>query len=588
MDAYSARPSRCSVLRIGRQPLVAGLFSLALALTWFPPPAASASAPLDQFCAHIVRDIAAPLPLHPIWASSGLQMQCFGPQSTRGNGTSNGSAFGSNVDAANPKEDVTPSGVQVFGQSETSIASVGPYVVEAWNDATGLIAPCGSQMFKEEVTSYGFSADGGASFNDEGGLRNDNCATSKLLGDPSVEAWQPGGTAYFYVGSLYNFNGLSAVSVSACNASGSGASASIACTDPFNVATGAATNTSVDFLDKPFMSIDPARGRLYLSFTRFTFDFANFVILSQIELAVCDIGTPSGGTSPSGGTAGMPVCFPGLSPAPYLVVAPPDPQGCENQGAYPGVDVTTGDVYVGWEFNWGTNLNNCTSQPTQNRVAFVPFACLTPTPVSPCVTTPSTRGVNVFSLAAATIPGYNRFPMQDFPRIAVSPPKGTVSIVWNDTREHATGDIFLQSFALKSLTPLQLTPVRVNPAPVLPEWHFMPALRQADANGNLNVSYYEQRDTATCTSCTDTFAVLNLSPLTMSSGDSVRVTNVTSNWVGTSSDIVPNFGDYTDNYVRATPGNPYNDCQLFVAWSDGRLSFPNPFEARLGSCAPAD
>ena len=74
----------------------------------------------------------------------------------------------------------------------------------------------------------------------------------------------------------------------------------------------------------------------------------------------------------------------------------------------------------------------------------------------------------------------------------------------------------------------------------------------------------------------------------MSSGDSVRVTNVTSNWVGTSSDIVPNFGDYTDNYVRATPGNPYNDCQLFVAWSDGRLSFPNPFEARLGSCAPAD
>src|SRR5207253_719186 len=273
MDAYSARPSRCSVLRIGRQPLVAGLFSLALALTWFPPPAASASAPLDQFCAHIVRDIAAPLPLHPIWASSGLQMQCFGPQSTRGNGTSNGSAFGSNVDAVNPKEDVTPSGVQVFGQSETSIASVGPYVVEAWNDATGLIAPCGSQMFKEEVTSYGFSADGGASFNDEGGLRNDNCATSKLLGDPSVEAWQPGGTAYFYVGSLYNFNGLSAVSVSACNASGSGASASIACTDPFNVATGAATNTSVDFLDKPFMSIDPARGRLYLSFTRFTFDF---------------------------------------------------------------------------------------------------------------------------------------------------------------------------------------------------------------------------------------------------------------------------------------------------------------------------
>ena len=93
-------------------------------------------------------------------ASSGAQMFCFGPQqngaspiaatlgstslsklptSTKSSGgTFN---FGSNVDAASPAEDITPSGVSIHGQSEVSIASAGPYVVEAWNDATGFFAP---------------------------------------------------------------------------------------------------------------------------------------------------------------------------------------------------------------------------------------------------------------------------------------------------------------------------------------------------------------------------------------------------------------------------------------------------------------
>jgi hypothetical protein len=50
-------------------------------------------------------------------------------------------------------------------------------------------------------------------------------------------------------------------------------------------------------------------------------------------------------------------------------------------------------------------------------------------------------------------PGYNRFPMNDFPRIATSS-KGTVSIVWNDTRFQLAGDILMQSFWPGSLTAL--------------------------------------------------------------------------------------------------------------------------------------
>jgi hypothetical protein len=57
------------------------------------------------------------------------------------------------------------------------------------------------------------------------------------------------------------------------------------------------------------------------------------------------------------------------------------------------------------------------------------------------------------------------------------------------------------------------------------------------------------------------------------------VTTQPSDWNADSSDIVPNFGDYTDNYVIATPAPPFSGDQLYVAWSDGRLGFPQPFEA---------
>src|SRR5438552_5337546 len=139
-----------------------------------------------------------------IWASAAVRMWCFPPQPQGSPKATPSSAFGSNVNAASPAEDISPSGLRGYGQSETSVAGVGPYVVEAWNDATAFVTTtCPSPMNKEEVTGYGFSADGGASFVDEGGLPNPNCKTNLLGGDPSMEAWSSGGSAYFYVSSLY-------------------------------------------------------------------------------------------------------------------------------------------------------------------------------------------------------------------------------------------------------------------------------------------------------------------------------------------------------------------------------------------------
>lgn len=516
--------------------------------------------------------------------STGGQMWCKGPQSSSSSSSTSISrsttnpSFGSNVDAANPQEDVTPSGVQIHGQSETSVASAGSYVVEAWNDGTGFFAPCPSPMNKEELTGFGFSANGGKTFTDEGGLPNANCSVDELFGDPSVGAWQPGGQTYFYVSSLYlpvNGLGPTNLAVNACHATGTGSSAAISCSQPVIAATSSQCGTFsgftfCSFLDKEFLTLDPVHGRLYISYTDFgvTSNFGGV-----IDLAVCDIGTPSGGPGPLGGTAGAPVCQNGsqVAPAPpYLTVAPGDPFSCENEGSYPAVDQTTGDVYVAYEHDWFSGLFNCGGETTQDVMNFVPFSCLT-LPAASCTGPAATQAINIDSLEAAFIPGYNRFPMNDFPRVAVSDTAGTVSMVWNDTRQHATGDIYLQSFNLGSgLSLVQAAPVRINSRNDTGGWTFLPAVRNADRQGNLDVSFYSR--SSANTALTNVKAALKVNPRTTSTPtkNDTTVTTGESDWSAVSSIIVPNFGDYTDNYFVGTT--------LYVAWSDGRLGFPNPFE----------
>src|SRR5882762_65971 len=156
---------------------------------------------------------------HQIQVSLGLRIYCFGRQ-PNGPGTSpsriqsssgtipysggaSASSFSPNVNAASLAEDISPSGSRAYGQAETSIAASGRYVVEAWNDATGLISPCPSPNYKEEFTGVGFSKDGGNTFTDLGGLPNNDCANNLYVGDPSVQALQVSGTTYFYISSIY-------------------------------------------------------------------------------------------------------------------------------------------------------------------------------------------------------------------------------------------------------------------------------------------------------------------------------------------------------------------------------------------------
>jgi hypothetical protein len=550
--------------------------AIALLLFTFTPVTANAQhGKGSPFCAKVYSP-----DLNPggrIFASQGVQTYCFGPQlqagaSARRQFSASAPLVSGNVDAANPAEDISPSGAVIYGQSETSVAAVNQYVVEAWNDATAFFVPCPSPNSKEEATGFGFSNDGGNSFTDLGGLPNIGCGIFRYEGDPSVEAWEFQGQYYFYISSLFaNLTNFSLeVAVTACQVVGFGPSATLGCGQPTVVATSPTGPFGRSALDKDFAAIDPRRGRLYISYT-------DFALGDSISLAVCDLNN-----NPM-----QPVCSNGGTNGPtYLVVAPPDPKLCENEGAYPAVDVNTGDVYVAYEHNWPSAFafGACSSEPAKEIVTQIPSFCLTFPGPSPCPGPFPTAAVFVTSLSAAFIPGYNRFPMNDYPRIAFSPVYEMVSIVWNDGRFKPSGDILLQSWwgGYAFPTPVQWEPVVLDTAKTAGTgWQFLPGMRNTDSFGNLFVSWYG-RATPTA-AVTDVYEAVGVSPLTLSTPANVKITDVSSNWNAVSSDIVPNFGDYTDNYVRATGsyGPPFTDLVDYVAWSDGRLGVPQPFEAYL-------
>ena len=153
-------------------------------------------------------------------------------------------------------------------------------------------------------------------------------------------------------------------------------------------------------------------------------------------------------------------------------------------------------------------------------------------------------------------------------------------MVWNDASNNTLGNILLQSFDLASLAPVQSAPVKLDNDGIAGNLHMFPAVRTADANGNLNVTWYDRRLNPS-TAFTDVYGALGVNPRTTTTPKSnVRVTSVSSNWLAVSSDITPNFGDYTDNYVEITSSG---SAMIYAAWSDGRIDDPQPFSAHQAS-----
>ena len=480
--------------------------------------------------------------------------------------------FSQNAAASDQTEDLAP------GQSETAVAALGNNVVSAWNDATGFLASSPTQL-NGSLTGVGFSSDGGKTFSDLVGLPNAN-PCQQVFGDPSVVSYKnpSTGTVYFYVTSLYlpafssacGFPGGSfEISMSVGTVASSGQA--ITFSNPIVVANGGNFSTfpNIAFLDKDFAAIDRTHGKIGVSYTCFGFFFfggstTGCGFAGEIDLAVCDISS----------NPASPTCNPGTSGAQFIRVQPADNVTFEeNEGAYPAFS-PNGDAYVAWENNWATNIFNCLfaffgftcDTNVHIMAAHVPASCLsTGTASGTCGNTTATIDSGVKSLDMLIfISGYNRFFTNDFPRGAFNGTTNRLWVVWNEANAHWMGDIVYVTTDSNLQNASGKIRVNDDSSSLL---HMLPAV-SVGGNGDTNISWFDRRSSAG-SSRTEVWAA-SIRPADPAAQNS-KVTDVASDWLGTSSFIVPNFGDYTDN---TTDGSTF-----YVNWSDGRLGIPQSFVA---------
>ena len=300
-------------------------------------------------------------------------------------------SFGSNVDAAEPQEDLAG------GQSETAIAAANAggqrRVLAAWNDASAFAQP-NSTLPRGSGTGVGYSSDGGQHFRDLIGLPNLN-PNQQWSGDPSVVRIDG---SHFAVGSLYfpSFSSCggshpapafltAAVSIATVSSDGSTVhfGQPVMGPSPGNVCSLFGTHPPDDLalIDKPFLAYDRTSHTLAMSYTRF------FLLTGsgagQIEMI----------------RAHMPSQPQLLSHASFSapIVIWPEQHHQVNSGAYPAV-TPNGDTYVAWERNID-NVQTASGDPfVHEQIARVPAGSNHVTiggPANPRVVTLGQRNSNL-------------------------------------------------------------------------------------------------------------------------------------------------------------------------------------------------
>ena len=492
--------------------------------------------------------------------SSGARAWFNGPQTGGGTGLGQAArvAFGTNVDAADPNEDLAA------GQAETAIGAAGSTVVTAWNDATGfLVQP--STDSRASLTGVGLSTDRARTFRDLIGLRN-NRPNQQWFGDPTVVAVD---AHTFIIGSLYlpsinidcspGHEARFQLAVEVLTLSSTGAPSfgqPVVTADGGDRCSFSNPTPAPDaaFLDKEWLSYDPTTRALAMSYTRFFFGFGGQSGAGQVEMVRAHL--PSNASALKASNWSDPI-----------TVWPEEPTTV-NTGAYISV-ASNGDAYLSWERNVDSNLFN------GNPFVFIHAARVRAGDVSPVVGGPAFPRVvtlgqrnsngagGVKSLDAVVIAGFNRGTGQDFPRIAVNGPMNKVIIVWNDASAHPLGDIWLRALPLSLSITGPISKVNDDNSFAL---HFLPAV-SVRSDGAIATSWYDRRLNGSDSARTDYFGEVRST--TTANASDFRITTGNTDWTNTSSLIVPNFGDYTDNTSSGTT--------TYFTWSDGRIGVPQPF-----------
>lgn len=494
----------------------------------------------------------------------------------------------------NDPQSLFPAGL--IGRSETAVTSdeEGNNVVVGWNDADGFL----SKFALGGVSGWAFSADASATFLDGGGMPPTTIPTSPpttvvVAGDPWLEEGgdeDGDGTD----DGIFLFSNLAVRANIAGNGPGTPHG-----TEGVTVHRGTVTNGVLTWgtptlipspsaagtfgLDKEAIAADKRRGAKAVYVTATNFDVSSSPINGIVAFHSTD-----GGVTFSG---------------PALVQSP----GADGvQGSEPVVG-PNGEVYVVWE------RGRFNIPPAKARIQF----------------SRSTDGGATFSpavdvaaiTAAARKPpaGYNRSRHNDFPRVAVAlggPHLGRIFVTYQDVGSNpdlpgivtltgagnpalpgvADADVFLKYSDDGGTT--WSAPVSVNGAIGDGKAQFWPVVNW-EGDDKVDVVYYEDVETnltpdptdietsrgldgvagrtrrSTRSSMVDVFLARSTNG-GASFGTPVKVTDFTSNWSATRSNIIPNMGDYIASSATETEGVEH---RILAAWADSRVSInilPSP------------
>jgi len=494
-----------------------------------------------------------------------------------------GTTVGANQVVSAPQS-IFPAGL--IGRSETAIAvdadagTPGENIVIGWNDADGFIAP----FLLDGLSGWAFSSNSGTSLVDGGGLPFTSIPTSPPTtivpsGDPWLALLKDavGNGTFLYAnlavranvagngpGTNHSVEGLSVHR-------GMVSSGALSWATPALIPSPSAPGTFG--LDKEAMAVNPRHGHteVYVSSTNF-------------DLAASPIGgIVVFGSSDGGATFGGPTLVQG--------------QGADGvQGSMPAVG-TNGDVFVVWE------RGRFNIPPAQAKIQFRRST-------DQGATFGPTIDVAAISAAARKPPaGYNRSRHNDFPRIAVAhsgPWMGRIYVTYHDAGSNpdlpgtitltgagnpalpgvADADVFIKYSDNGGAT--WSAPILVNGAIGDVKAQFWPVVSVTDG-GIVSVVYYEDVETdldpannletnrgldgvagrtrrSNRSSIVDTYAAFSTDG-GVSFGTRVRVTDFSSNWSRTVSNIIPNYGDYIDAVSRETG---LNTVRVYATWADGR------------------
>jgi hypothetical protein len=487
-------------------------------------------------------------------------------------GTGQPPRIGANV-RINAPQHLFPAGL--IGRSETSIAAAsgGSKLVAGWNDADGFCGPpfnagCTPPPVPG-LSGFGFSSNGGVTWIDGGAppLLGKDIITR---GDPWLDVGGADGQTFFYANLAVNHLGA-ALGVSVHRGRFNGPNFAFTDVQAFDSPRNA-IRPNADFYDKE--AIATGKGGSKSAF----FSVTNFQeICGQPQFGFGQIEvwrTHDGGDTWQG-------------PAIAGPESPDSVASCGNLGTLQQSSVPAvgpgGEVYVVWQAGprfipaMTADAKIVVARSLDGGATFEPFTVV----------------ANINSMRGNPPVGYNRPRINDHPRIDVAqngPFMGRVYVSFYSAviptiappavQNLVSSEVFVSHSDDRGLT--WSTPTRVAPAvPPTGLKRFWPVVT-VQPGGNVDVIYYESQERLPNPAAGEVASVCNqggrVGPAhsfvdtwwahSSDGGASFtrqRVSEATTDWCRTASNIIPNFGDYIGSASTAN--------RVFPCWADGSVPF---------------